>query len=298
MAGFKMFGRKKRRKYPVKVDEIGRSARSQCFEMFAEKVPLHEIAEKTGVKVDTVRRYHQQWKKDPGFERRYIFAKTLFKKNAPDRDSNIELFAKGFGIPEDQLEAILSLPHGLRRLMTGKYYSPARAEADHKMHMALELSLLISDHLVTNRGKFEDVYFALKRYMQGFLKYREEKNAEIEDANKLMQMTHAVLAAAMENERKGRIKPDVLSEEERNAIIRSGIEAEKKKIEKYYWYRIGVLMAGRLTPEQAREKMYQDILKKGDLKMAKAMRQFQDKIHPLVKKDQMQESPHQSPPSI
>ena len=33
----RIFGRKKSRKYPVKVDEEGRSARSRCFEMFPEK---------------------------------------------------------------------------------------------------------------------------------------------------------------------------------------------------------------------------------------------------------------------
>jgi DNA invertase Pin-like site-specific DNA recombinase len=83
MAIFKRFGRKKRRKYPVKVDQKGRSARSRCFDMFAEKVPIDEIAEEVGAKVDTVRRYHQQWKKDPGLEPRYAYIQSLFKKTAP-----------------------------------------------------------------------------------------------------------------------------------------------------------------------------------------------------------------------
>jgi hypothetical protein len=85
MAIFKRFGRKKRRKYPVKRDEKGKSARSRCFEMFEEQIPLSEIAERVGVNVDTVRRYHQQWKKDPDLEHRYTYVKSLFKKTAPDR---------------------------------------------------------------------------------------------------------------------------------------------------------------------------------------------------------------------
>ena len=33
--------------------------------------------------------------------------------------------------------------------------------------------------------------------------------------------------------------------------------------------------------EQARERMYQDIVGKGNLEIAKAFRQFQDQVHPL-----------------
>jgi len=286
MATFKIFGRKKRRKYPVKVDENGRSARSRCFEMFAEKVPLHEIAEKVGVKVDTVRRYHQQWKKDPGLERRYAYVKSLFNKMGPDRDKNVELFARTWGIEKEQLEAILAKPHGLRRLMIGKFYFPAHADADHKRHMALELALIISDHLTKDAGKFEDVYFALKRYMKENMKYREAEDANIKEENKMMQYVHAVLAADMENERKGRVKRDLLTEEERNAIIRFAIDSEMKKSEIAYWLRIGVLMTAGLTKEEAREKIYQDLLDKGDLKGAKALRAYQDGVHAVKTGDQ------------
>jgi hypothetical protein len=297
MAIFKRFRRKKRRKYPVKVDEKGRSARSRCFEMFAEKVPLHEIAEKAGVKVDTVRRYHQQWKKDPGLERRYTYVQSLFKKAAPDRDKNIELFARVWGITQERLETILAQPYGLRRLMTGKFYFPAHADADHKRHMALELALLISDNLTKDEGKFEDVYFALKRWMQENMKYREEEDADIREENKWMEFVHKVLGADMENERKGRVKPDTFSEEERDAIMRLGVEREMKKTEISYWFRIGGLMADGLTQEEAREKLYQDLLDKGDPKVTKLMREFQDEVHPLGKNDQMPPPSPPQPPS-
>jgi hypothetical protein len=144
--------------------------------------------------------------------------------------------------------------------MTGKYYFPAHADADHKRSVVLELALLISDHLIKNGGKFGDVYFALKRYLWENMKYREEEDADIKEENKLMKMTHAVLAADMENERKGRVKPDTLSEEEHNEIMRYGFKAQMEKIKELYWLLIGILMAEGYTPEQAREKMYQDLL--------------------------------------
>jgi hypothetical protein len=53
------------------------------------------------------------------------------------------------------------------------------------------------------------------------------------------------------------------------------------------------LMGEGLTLEQAREKVYQDLLKKGDLERAKMMRAFQDVVHPLKPGDQ---TPPPSPP--
>ncbi len=52
-------------------------------------------------------------------------------------------------------------------------------------------------------------------------------------------------------------------------------------------------MAEGLTTEEAREKVYQDLIEKGDLKGAKALRAFQDKVHPPKTNDQI---PPLSPP--
>jgi hypothetical protein len=169
--------------------------------------------------------------------------------------------------------------------MTGKIYPPAHADTDHKRSVALALALMISNFLTEHGGKLEDVYFALCRCMQTYRKMRCEVDADIEEWNKDMKLIHAVLAADMEKEKEKRIKPDRLSEEERNALIRMGIERERKSTEIMYWLRIGALMAGGLTAEQAREKMCQDLVEKGDLEGAKMMREFQDRVHPLENND-------------
>jgi hypothetical protein len=297
MTAFKLFGRKKRRKYPIKRDENGMSARSRCFEMFADNIPFDEIAKIVGVKVDTVRRYHQQCKNDPGFERRYILAQSLFKKTAPDRESNIELFARVFGISKEQFETILCQPHGLRRLMTNKIYLPVHADTDRKRHMALELALLITEHLINNRGKFEDVYFALKRLMHENMKYRKEDNAYIKAENEWITFVRAIIAADMKNEQQGRVKEERLAEEERAIAIKVGIEAKNKRYEKRYWMHIGELMSEGYTQEQAREKMYQYFIDNGDPEGAKKTWAYQEKVHPLKNKDQLPPSSPLSPPS-
>ena len=40
------------------------------------------------------------------------------------------------------------------------------------------------------------------------------------------------------------------------------------------------------TMEQGREKIYQDLLDKGDIEGAKMMREYQDRIHPLKNNNQ------------
>jgi hypothetical protein len=290
MTAFQLFGLKKKRKYPIKRDETGKSARSRCFEMFADNIPYDEIAEIVGVKVDTVRRYHQQCKNDPGFERRFTLAQSLFKKTAPERESNIEIFARVLGISKEQFETIPCQPHGLRRLMTNKIYLPIHAAADRKRHMALELALLITEHLINNKGKFEDVYFPLKRLMQENMKYCEEDDAYIKAENEWITFVRAIFAADMKNEQQSRVKEERLTEEERAIAIKLGIEAKNKRYEKRYWMHIGELMSEGCTQEQAREKIYQDLINKGDIEGAKMMHAYQDKVHPLKK------SSDQTPP--
>jgi hypothetical protein len=261
--------------------------------MFPEKVPFDEIAKTVGVKIDTVHRYHQQWKKDPGFERLYLYVRTLFQKTAPDREKNLELFARAWGISKEDLETILFQPHGLRRLMTGKIYMPGHEAADHKRSKAFELALLITDHLIEDRGNFEDIYLAIKHYTRKYMEDREQEDTDIEEENKWLEVVHAIIAAEIEQERKGRVKPDTLTEQEHNVAIRIGIENQEKKTVLRYWINIGELMAQGYTKEQARDKMVQLFIDDGKLELAERMRKFQDKYHPLKN---IKQEPPESPP--
>ena len=290
----KAFRRKKRRKYPVKFDERGKSARSRCFEMFADETPLSEIVKEVGVKIETVRRYHLQWKENPNFEQQHAYFKELLKKTAPDRERTIELCARACGITKEQFETILSQPHGLRRLMMGKFYFPGHADADHKLYVVLEMAMTISDHLDNNGGQLEDVLFAFRRLMKEN-KLNREEDEDIKEENQDIAITHRVLAAAAEQERQGRVQLDRLTDKERDAIRRYGIGSYFKKIETFYWLNIATLMTEGLTMEQVREKIYQDLVEKGDLEGAKKIRQYQNIVHPLKLGDQ---PPTSKPPPV
>jgi hypothetical protein len=290
----RLFRSRKSRKYPIQRDQEGKSLRVRCFAHFDQGQRPAQVAKEFSIKEPTVCRYFRDWQRlGPNFEKQYAYVKGLFKKTAPDRDRNIELFAGKLGIPKEQFEAILSQPHGLRRFLTGKLYFPIQAQAAHKMSVSLQLGLLFSDHLIKNGGKFEDVCLALKRYMREHKQYREEEESDIKEENQTMKFIHEIMAVDLEKERQGRVKPDRLSEEERNTAIKWGIEAEARKAQMWYWFQIGTLKAHGLTVEQARDKMYQDLIDKGNLKAAKLMRELQDRIHPLKNRGQ---PPPSSPP--
>jgi hypothetical protein len=288
----KLFRIRRSRRFPIKRDGEGRSLRARCFELFEQSKRPAEVAGELMMKKNTAFRYLRDWRRlDPYIDRQYAFTKQLFRKEAPERDSNIEIFSKMLGIEKEEFETILSQPHGLRRFLSGKSYFPINADVDHKRHVALELAVLISDHLITEGGNFEDVYYAISRYMWEHKKHREDVDANIQEWNKDMEFIHAILAADIENERKGSIKPDKFSENEINDILQYEIKSQIKELETLYWSKIARLMFDGLTEEEAREKLYQDLLGKGDIKVAKSFREFQNKVHPLKSGDQ-------SPPSV
>jgi hypothetical protein len=294
---FNILKRNKRR-YPIVRDSRGESLRQRCFSSFNEGKRPMEVTKELKMRTSTVLRYFRDWKRlGPNFEKQYSFVKSLFKKTGPDRDRNIEIFSVILGIEKQQFEAILLEPHGLRRFLAGKLYFPRNADADHKMHIVLKLTIPLSDHLITKGGNFEDVYYAIGRYMWEHKKYREDVDADIQEWNKDMEFIHAILAADIENERKGRIKPDTFTEEERAALIRSGEESQIRQAERTFWFLVGILKAVGLTEEQACEKIHQYLVNKGNLKVAEMVRRFQEKTKPQNMNDGSPSSPRQPLPT-
>ncbi|MFC1953066.1 hypothetical protein ACFLWR_02925 [Chloroflexota bacterium] len=287
----RLFRSQKPRKHPIRRDSQGKSLRARCFEQFYEGKRPVEVATELGMKKSTSIRYFQDWKRlDPDFKKQYSFVKGLLKKTAPDRESTLEMLAGVFGISKEELETILIKPHGLRQLLTGKIVLPGQPNAEYKSKVSLKLALLISNHLVKNGGKFEDVRFAFERLMKKNQEYRNERDADIHEDNREIAFARQILEAADKAEQEGRVKRDKLTDEEINDLIRYGMEAKAESkvrdLEKSYWLRIAELMVGGLTREQARDKVYQDLMDKADLEGAKMMRQYQDKIHPMKSEDQ------------
>jgi hypothetical protein len=195
-------------------------------------------------------------------------------KKAPGRDETMATLAKLFRIDREQLEAVLARPHGLRGLISGKVHLTSEEDNDRR-RKALELGWLIADHLVYDGGQFEDVLYAFDELMDVSKRYRksdEERTTFI----------RGVLRVFDEHEKEGRGLRDRLTAEERDRIFYYAARVKKKQTEAAYWISIAVMMVeDRLTADQAREKMYQDLLKEGKTWAAERLRAFQDEVHPL-----------------
>jgi hypothetical protein len=108
-----LFRFKKSRKYPIRRDSEGRSLRARCFALFEEGKRPGAVEEELRMKETTVCRYFNDWKLlGPNFERKYAYVRSLLKKSAPDRDKNIEIFARAWGIPEVDFEPFCRNPMG------------------------------------------------------------------------------------------------------------------------------------------------------------------------------------------
>jgi len=282
--------KKKSRKFPIQRDEYGDSLRARCRSLFDEKLQPAEVAKMLNMKVDTARKYYQQWKQtSPNYEANYTFIKDCMKKDSPNRDSNLELLSRIFEISREELDVILAKPHGLKRLLTGKLQSPRQINTAKKQHVVLEIALFLFNYLEKKGGKLEDILYALDILMRKRKSQHEEREAFIEEENWYTSFARETLKASEKMEREGRSKIDRLTREEENKLIRYGMEARAnlgfKESQVLYWIRLGELMTEGLTKEQAREKIYHDLVNKGDIEGAKQMRGFQNTVHPLEPDD-------------
>lgn len=289
-----LFSKKRSRKYPIRRDPAGLSLRARCFAQFREGKRPATLSLELDIKKETAFRYFRDFQqKDPNFERFLELVRSYFKKDNPERDSNLELFAGTWGIKKEELETILSQPYGLRRLLGRKIYMPVHAREDHILSKSLELALYFSDFIIKDGGKFEDIYQGLTFLFKMSQELREEEDDEIKEDNERIELLRRIIEIDLENERKGRVKPELLSLEEREIIIKWQMQSMAKRIQINYWSAIGKIMAEGNTIEQAREKMYQDLVVQGNPEAAKGLRLLQDKIHPMGKSTQ---PPQSSPP--
>ena len=113
-----IFRRRKSRIYPIQRDAQGLSLRQRCFDRFEKGQRPANVAKELGAKNPTVFRYFTDWRRlGPNFDKQLAYVKELFKKTAPDREKNIELFVKMLGIDKDKFEAILEKPYGLKQFL-------------------------------------------------------------------------------------------------------------------------------------------------------------------------------------
>ncbi len=109
------------RKYPIKRDEYGRSARKGAFDRFDRGERPSQVASKVGISALTAYRYYQSWKKCPrNLELWYKLMKEARKTRRVWPEGFARSLSEVLGIAPKRVAEELEKPWGLKRLLLGK----------------------------------------------------------------------------------------------------------------------------------------------------------------------------------
>lgn len=133
-----------KRRYPIKRDERGLSARSRAFDLFDLDLRPKEVSKKVGISPATACRYYQSWKKAGGKNFRALYGPIAhnIKKNLEVSDAAIQTLAEYYGISPQEIIVLAQKPWGVMRLLKGEW--PNRRldklykEQDKRLYSALK----------------------------------------------------------------------------------------------------------------------------------------------------------------
>lgn len=127
---------RKRRRYPIKRDESGRSARRRCFDLFDEGSRPSEAAPIVGVSLRTACRYFQDWKKLPRcLEDKYKVVRSMMMHNPGFSESLVKDVNDILGLTLEEVRSRMEEPWGLKRLLKGKWPEQTEKSEDTPAHV-------------------------------------------------------------------------------------------------------------------------------------------------------------------
>jgi hypothetical protein len=125
---FRLFGSpiiitRDRRKYPIKRDESGQSARKRAFAAFDESKKPEEVYCNIRISLRTARRYYADWKKLPeNFTKNYELQRKLKRRGSPFYDDKtIMMAATELCISEEEVAYYLQQSWGLHKIIRGEF---------------------------------------------------------------------------------------------------------------------------------------------------------------------------------
>lgn len=170
--------KKKSRKYPIKRDEYGASARQRAFKAFGYGKRPAEVASMVGISLRTACRYFADWKKLPrNSELWYRVAKAGLKNQPGLPEEVIKTFAAKLDMSEEEVRGRLQKPWAIKQLVTGKWAAEVREKEERKREARLEAAAKLI-HL------YEVVGVPLDRIIAELGRLRAEVRAERETITK------------------------------------------------------------------------------------------------------------------
>ncbi len=102
-------------------DENGLSIRQRAFHLFNRGISWQKAAVALSGKPETIRRYHQTWKKLPRYLEPFLEKLSNTLKIPEEKSKVLKTLSTKLGIPVPQVEQILLRPWGLRSLVLSIY---------------------------------------------------------------------------------------------------------------------------------------------------------------------------------
>lgn len=125
---FRLFGApititRDRRKYPIRRDESGLSARKRAFAAFDQDKKPEEVFNSFQISLRTARRYYADWKKLPAnFTKNYELLKKAKRIGSPSYIENTMCdIAIQLSIPTEEVSHCLEQPWGLHKIISGEF---------------------------------------------------------------------------------------------------------------------------------------------------------------------------------
>jgi AraC-like DNA-binding protein len=110
------------RKYPIKRDESGKSARCRTFQLFDQGLRPSAVAPRVGISARTACRYFQDWKRQPScLEVRYRVLRAALKNRRIPASDLVQSLAVILGITSEQILEKLEKPWAIRQLLSGQW---------------------------------------------------------------------------------------------------------------------------------------------------------------------------------
>jgi hypothetical protein len=150
--------RKRSRKYPIRRDECGRSARQRAFKAFDRGKRPSEVAQIVGISPRTAYRYFSDWKKLPrNLELRYRMMRTVRKGSPEFSQKTVDLLSSSLEMSEEEVMERLDRPWGLKQLLMGKWPDHRREREQSEAELRLRAALRFIDSMETGGAPPEKV---------------------------------------------------------------------------------------------------------------------------------------------
>ena len=158
---------KKKRRYPLKLDKYGRSARSRAFKLFEKGMMPAQAANIVDISKRTARRYFADWKKMPeNLDKRYKLAQLAIKE-APFREEVISIVAKKLEISESKAEKRLQKPWGLKQFLSGKWFKDGESDAERRRRSFISAGLLLASQMEKSGFNIDSMVESLEKREKG-----------------------------------------------------------------------------------------------------------------------------------